>query len=84
MYRYLTLIIAGIAMVAAGLAHGQAASTGSGQAYPARPVRVLIPFPPGGNVDVFGRVLWPQVEKELGQTVVIDNRGGANGMGEDR
>ena len=50
------------------------------QSYPTRPVRVLIPFPPGGNVDVFGRVLWPQVEKELGQTVVIDNRGGANGI----
>ncbi|HET9403732.1 MAG TPA: tripartite tricarboxylate transporter substrate binding protein [Burkholderiales bacterium] len=50
------------------------------QAYPTRPVRVIIPFPPGGNVDVFGRVLWPQVEKELGQTVVIDNRGGANGI----
>jgi tripartite-type tricarboxylate transporter receptor subunit TctC len=50
------------------------------QQYPSRPVRVLIPFPPGGNVDVFGRVLWPQVEKELGQNVVIDNRGGANGM----
>ena len=50
------------------------------QNYPTRPVRVLIPFPPGGNVDVFGRVLCPQVENELGQTVVIDNRGGANGM----
>jgi tripartite-type tricarboxylate transporter receptor subunit TctC len=50
------------------------------QSYPTRPVRVVIPFPPGGNVDVFERVLWPQVEKELGQTVVIDNRGGANGM----
>ncbi|HSF20590.1 MAG TPA: tripartite tricarboxylate transporter substrate-binding protein, partial [Burkholderiales bacterium] len=72
MHRKLTLMIAGIAMVAGGLAHGQA--------YPTRPVRVLIPFPPGGNVDVFGRVLWPQVEKELGQTVVIDNRGGANGI----
>jgi len=65
-----TLVVA--ALTAAGLA--------SAQSYPTRPVRVLIPFPPGGNVDVFGRVLWPQVEKELGQTVVIDNRGGANGM----
>ncbi len=72
MHRNLTLIIAGIALLAAGFAHGQA--------YPARPVRVIIPFPPGGNVDVFGRVLWPQVEKELGQSVVIDNRGGANGI----
>jgi len=56
------------------------ASLSWAQSYPTRPVRVVIPFPPGGNVDVFGRVLWPQVEKELGQTVVIDNRGGANGM----
>jgi len=57
-----------------------AAGAPHAQNYPTRPVRVVIPFPPGGNVDVFGRVLWPQVEKELGQTVVIDNRGGANGM----
>jgi tripartite-type tricarboxylate transporter receptor subunit TctC len=56
------------------------ASLSWAQNYPTRPVRVVIPFPPGGNVDVFGRVLWPQVEKELGQTVVIDNRGGANGI----
>lgn len=56
------------------------AGTAYGQAYPSRPVRVIIPFPPGGNVDVFGRVLFPQVEKELGQTIVIDNRGGANGI----
>jgi len=50
------------------------------QNYPTRPVRMLIPFPPGGNVDVFARVLYLQVEKELGQTIVIDNRGGANGI----
>jgi len=56
------------------------AGTPYAQNYPTRPVRVVIPFPPGGNVDVFGRVLWPQVETELGQTVVIDNRGGANGI----
>ena len=72
MRRYIASIFTALVLVAAGFAHGQA--------YPTRPVRVLIPFPPGGNVDVFGRVLWPQVEKELGQTVVIDNRGGANGM----
>jgi tripartite-type tricarboxylate transporter receptor subunit TctC len=41
---------------------------------------MIIPFPPGGNVDVFARVLYLQVEKELGQTIVIDNRGGANGV----
>jgi len=69
-------------LIAAAVAVATLAAAGAAAAqnYPSRPVRVLIPFPPGGNVDVFGRVLWPQVEKELGQTVVIDNRGGANGM----
>jgi len=56
------------------------ASLSPAQNYPTRPVRMLIPFPPGGNVDVFARVLYLQVEKELGQTIVIDNRGGANGI----
>jgi tripartite-type tricarboxylate transporter receptor subunit TctC len=73
MPRYLIPAILALAgLAAAGMSYAQN--------YPTRPVRVLIPFPPGGNVDVFGRVLWPQVEKELGQTVVIDNRGGANGI----
>jgi tripartite-type tricarboxylate transporter receptor subunit TctC len=65
---------------AAALAALAAGGAPYAQNYPSRPVRVVIPFPPGGNVDVFGRVLWPQVEKALGQTVVIDNRGGANGI----
>jgi tripartite-type tricarboxylate transporter receptor subunit TctC len=73
MRRYLALVLCALSAIAF-------AELATGQTYPSRPVRVLIPFPPGGNVDVFGRVLWPQVEKELGQTVVIDNRGGANGM----
>jgi tripartite-type tricarboxylate transporter receptor subunit TctC len=51
-----------------------------GQAYPSRPVRVVVPFPPGGNVDVFARVLYREVEKELEQSIVIDNRGGANAI----
>jgi tripartite-type tricarboxylate transporter receptor subunit TctC len=50
------------------------------QPYPTRPIRVVIPFPPGGNVDVFGRVLFRVVEADLGQPIVIDNRGGANGI----
>ena len=72
MRRYVHLIVTTLFLITVGTVHAQN--------YPARPVRVVIPFPPGGNVDVFGRVLWPQVEKALGQTVVIDNRGGANGM----
>jgi len=51
-----------------------------GQAYPTRPIRLIVPFPPGGNVDVFSRVLFRQVELELGQNIVIANRGRANGL----
>ena len=72
MTRYLVAAAVAAAALTAAVSHAQN--------YPSRPVRVVIPFPPGGNVDVFGRVLWPQVEKELGQNVVIDNRGGANAI----
>ena len=50
------------------------------QKYPNRPIRLVVPFPPGGNVDVFSRVLFREVEKDLGTNIVIDNRGGANGL----
>lgn len=52
----------------------------SAQQYPIRPIRLIVPFPAGGNVDVFSRVLFRQVEAEIGTTFVIDNRGGANGI----
>jgi tripartite-type tricarboxylate transporter receptor subunit TctC len=50
------------------------------QNYPTRPVRVVIPFPPGGNVDTFARVLFKHVEQDLGQSIVLDSRGGANSI----
>lgn len=55
---------------------GQAIS----QQYPSRPIRLIVPFPAGGNVDVFSRVLFRQVETEMGTNFVIDNRGGANSI----
>lgn len=73
MRRLMILAISAVALAAASGAWAQ-------KNYPTRPVRIVIPFPPGGNVDVFGRVLYRQVEKELGQSMVIDNRGGANGI----
>jgi len=51
-----------------------------GQAYPAKPVRLIIPFPPGGSNDVVGRAIGQQLAERLGQGVVIDNRGGAGGV----
>ena len=56
------------------------ANGASSQNYPDRPIRLVVPFPPGGNVDSFARVLARQVEVQLAQPIVIDNRGGANGI----
>jgi tripartite-type tricarboxylate transporter receptor subunit TctC len=47
--------------------------------YPARPVRMIIPFAPGGASDFVGRILQPKLSEELGQHVVVDNRTGASG-----
>jgi tripartite-type tricarboxylate transporter receptor subunit TctC len=50
------------------------------QTYPAKPVRLIIPFPPGGSNDVVGRAIGQQLGERLGQSVVIDNRGGAGSV----
>ena len=50
--------------------------------YPQRPVKLIVPYAPGGGTDVFSRLLAAQMEREFGQTLVIDNRaGGASTIG---
>ncbi len=48
--------------------------------YPSRPIKFVVPFPPGGNLDFVARSLQPKMQEILGQPVLIDNRGGAAGM----
>jgi tripartite-type tricarboxylate transporter receptor subunit TctC len=50
------------------------------QDYPSRPVRLVIPFPPGGSNDVVGRMIATQLSERLGKQVVVDNRSGAGGV----
>ncbi len=57
----------------------QPSSTSSGQAYPSRAVRVVIPFPVGGNTDVYARPISQKMAEHYGQQMVIDNRPGAGG-----
>lgn len=63
----------------AGIAGAQTPSTGAGLAWPTKPVRMIIPFPPGGTTDILGRVAAQKLSEALGQQVLPDNRPGAAG-----
>lgn len=66
--RLFTLLLAAIPLAA--VAQGS---------YPDKPIKLIVPFPPGGNVDLSARILAPALAKELGQPVVIENKAGASG-----
>ena len=52
---------------------------GSAQTYPSKPIKFIVPYPPGGGTDVVARILSEPLAAELGQPIIIDNRGGAAG-----
>lgn len=66
-----TLLAAGLALPSVARAQG---------AYPDRPIRFIVPFPPGGGTDTWARIAAEGMTPELGQQIVIDNRGGAGGL----
>ena len=66
-----------LALTALGLITATAALA---QSWPAKTVRIIVPFPPGGGLDFFARVMAPKLQENLGQQIVVENRSGAGGM----
>jgi len=67
------------AAIMAGVGALTLATSAPGQPYPSRPVRLLVPFAPGGGADTLARIVTPKLHEALGQPWVVDNRGGAAG-----
>jgi tripartite-type tricarboxylate transporter receptor subunit TctC len=68
-----------LAVLALALACTEALAQPTADAYPSKPIRFILPFPPGGGTDILGRVIAERLSASLGQPVVIENRGGAGG-----
>ncbi len=75
MLKTQSIIIKALGLLLVGFATIAAAQT-----YPTKPVRLIVPFPPGGSNDIVGRLIGHELTSRLKQQVVIDNRGGAGGM----
>ncbi|MGZ5261166.1 MAG: tripartite tricarboxylate transporter substrate binding protein, partial [Burkholderiales bacterium] len=76
MNRHQCSLPAVIAALALGIASGalaQTTSTGSGHAYPTKPVRMVLGYPPGGGIDVLARIMAPKLSERWGEQVVVDN-----------
>jgi tripartite-type tricarboxylate transporter receptor subunit TctC len=79
--KTITLLFSALLLLVPLLAAAQATTTGHrAEAYPAKPIRWIVPFPPSGGTDFFARVLGLRISETWKQQIVIDNRGGAGGI----
>ncbi len=76
-YRLFSCVLVSLC---AALAQAQTASTSPGPAYPAKPIRVIVPYPPGGGTDLVARFIGQKLTESLGRQVIVENRAGANGL----
>ncbi len=68
-----------LSLLLLALCFAGAPSLALAQPWPSKPIRIIAPFPPGGSVDQVSRILGAQLTTQLGQQVIVDNRGGASG-----
>ncbi len=74
------MLIKQILKLVAALAASCIAFSAFGQAWPSKPVRMIVPFPPGGTTDIMARVISERLQASLGQPFVVENRSGAGGV----
>lgn len=68
-----------LATASAAVIGGALPSVTQAQAWPSRPIKIVVPFPPAGSTDVMGRLLANELSQQLGQPVLVENKAGANG-----